>query len=86
MRKIHFADSLEERIAMALDIAGVAFVHESENKKQELDFYLPSYDVYIEVNKFHSDIIAKDNVIVIQGVKAVELFETILMQCTISPF
>jgi hypothetical protein len=81
MRKIHFADSLEESVARALEMGGISFTHESENKDQGLDFYLPDYNVYIEVKQFHADRISKqlasqDNVIVLQGRKAVALFST----------
>ena len=85
MRNIHFADHLEKSLAAALNEAGIEFVHESENKKQELDFYLPLFDVYIEVKQFHADRIYKqmsyqNNVIAIQGSKSVNLFITILLK------
>jgi len=85
MRQIHFADHLEKRVAQALDECGIEFVHESENKEQILDFYLPFFDVYIEVKQFHTDRIAKqmsskDNVIAVQGAKAVELLHIILLR------
>lgn len=85
MRKIHFSDHLEKRIAQSLDECGIEYVHESENKEQILDFYLPFFDVYIEVKQFHSDRIAKqmsskDNVIAVQGVKSVELLNIILFR------
>jgi hypothetical protein len=84
MRKIHFADHLEKRIAEALHGAGIDFVHESENKEQSLDFYLPFYDVYIEVKQFHADRISrqmesKGNVIAIQGANAVDLFVKMIL-------
>lgn len=83
MRKIHFADHLEEQIAYALDNVGIAFTHESENKEQGLDFYLPEYDVYIEVKQYHADRIAaqmktQDNVIAIQGKAALNFFVNLL--------
>jgi transcription elongation factor Elf1 len=73
MRKIYCSDHLEEmKIAETLTVCGIKFVHESENKAQELDFYLPFFDVYIEVKLFHADRISrqmksKENVIAIQG-------------------
>lgn len=83
MRQIHFADHLEKSLAQALDECGIAFVHESENKEQILDFYLPFFDVYIEVKQYHADRIArqmssKDNVIAVQGKKSVELLIMLL--------
>jgi len=83
MRNIHYADHLEKQIAEALNSLGIDFVHESENKDQGLDFYLPKYDVYIEVKQFHASRIEKqmasrDNVVVLQGKKSVELFKKLL--------
>ena len=83
MRKIYFADHLEEAIAKALDSAGIDYVHESENKEQGLDFYLPKFDVYLEVKQYHADRIARqmstqDNVIAIQGIKSIKLLVKML--------
>jgi hypothetical protein len=85
MRKIHFADHLEKKVAEALDEVGIDFVHESENKEQVLDFYLPFFDVYIEIKQFHADRISnqmssKDNVIAVQGTKSVNLLVTMLLR------
>lgn len=76
---IHYADDLEETIGNYLTEQGIEFLHESQNKAQGLDFYIPEYDVYIEVKKFHTDRISKqmasqNNVIVLQGKLAVRLF------------
>lgn len=54
--------------------------HEVQNK---LDFYLPNYNVYIEVKRFHSDRIAAQtarapNVIVAQGPQAVQMLADLL--------
>jgi hypothetical protein len=78
MRQIHFSDHLEKKLAEALDEVDIQFVHESESKDQKLDFYLPAFNVYMEVKQFHADRIArqmssKDNVIAIQGADAVEM-------------
>jgi len=83
MRNIHYVDHLEKQIAEVLDSLGIDFVHESEDKYQGLDFYLPKYDVYIEVKQFHTSRISKqmeseDNVIVLQGRKSVELLKALL--------
>lgn len=85
MRKINFADHLEKKVAEALDEVGIEFVHESENKEQVLDFYLPFFDVFIEVKQFHTDRISrqmssKDNVIAVQGIKSVNLLVTMLLR------
>jgi hypothetical protein len=50
-----------------------------------LDFYLPAFDIYIEIKQFHSERIHKqmglqENVIAIQGKKAVEFIEKLLIK------
>lgn len=88
MRNIHFADFLEQQLAEGLNRAGIEFVHESENKEQGLDFYLPFFDVYIEVKQFHADRISnqmasKDNVIAVQGRKSLIALLAILNRITV---
>jgi hypothetical protein len=83
MRKIHFSDHLEKEVAEVLESKGIDFVHESEGNSSNLDFYLPAYDVFIEVKQFHSDrvvkqLASKDNVIVIQGKKSIAFLKSIL--------
>lgn len=83
LEHINFSDTLEQSIANALNDAYIDFIHESENPHQGLDFYLPEYDVFLEVKKFHSDRISRqmasrDNVIAVQGVKAVNFLISIL--------
>jgi NMD protein affecting ribosome stability and mRNA decay len=78
----HYADYLELAVARNLTRLNIDFVHESENKEQGLDFYLPKQDVYIELKQFHSDRIneqlkSRDNVIVLQGRKAIHFFNSI---------
>lgn len=85
MRKIHFADDLEERIAKVLNFMNVDFIHESENKEQRLDFYLPKNDIYIEVKKFHTDRVnnqlkSKDNIILFQGTKTIKFLENMVYE------
>lgn len=85
MRHIHFSDHLEKQIAQAFDDVGIEYVHESESNEQDLDFYLPFFDVYIEVKQYHADRIArqmssKDNVIAVQGKKSVELLIVMLLR------
>ena len=72
-------DPIEMMIADGLALAGIRFVHESDNKSQNLDFYLPDDDVYIECKQFPTDrtsaqIGGYPNVIVIQGRKAARKF------------
>ena len=83
MRKINFADHLEEHVARSLDECGIEFIHESESKDQILDFYLPFFDVYIEVKQYYTSrtstqLSTEDNVIVVQGRLAVQLLEMLL--------
>jgi hypothetical protein len=85
MRNIQYADHLEKKITEALNKANIEFTHESENKEQILDFYLPLFDVFIEVKQFHTDRISrqmslKDNVIAVQGKKSVDLLVSILVK------
>lgn len=82
-RVIHFTDELEKDIADLLDKRGIEFVHESEFPGQRLDFFLPGYEIYIEVKKYYSDRVLRqmeihDNVIVVQGKKAVAFLKAIL--------
>ena len=70
------SDPMEGIIRAALTSARVRFV-EGDYNKSKLDFYLPDFDLCIEVKQFHSDRIAKqmrqaDHVIVAQGRAAVE--------------
>lgn len=79
----HFADRLERDISAALTAAGISHIHESEGAP--LDFYLPDYDVHIEVKRFHTERIngqltRAENVILLQGISAVRLFIKILKQ------
>jgi len=65
-------DPIELIVAGGLDANGIEFVHESDNKEQKLDFYLPDLDTYIECKQFPTDrtsaqISGFPNVIVVQG-------------------
>lgn len=74
------SDPLEERIALALDRAGIQYrTGEGGHVSCALDFELPTLGVYIEVKRFHTDRIAAqmarvDNVIAVQGERAVHIF------------
>ena len=85
MREIHFSDHLEKKVAEALEEVGIEFIHESESKEQALDFYLPSFDVFIEIKQFHADrisrqMLSKDDVIAVQGMKSVNLLVEMLLR------
>jgi hypothetical protein len=69
--------SLEQRIEDALVRARIRFVRECNDREmtRRLDFFLPDFDIFIEVKRFHSDRIAEqmahaENVIAVQGQKS----------------
>jgi len=74
---IHYADHYEQYCGEALENAGINFIHESQGAG--LDFYLPDFDIYLEIKQFHADRISRqmakyDNVIAIQGIKSLDFF------------
>lgn len=76
-------DPMELIIADGLHRAGVRFVHESDNKDQNLDFWLPDSGIYIECKQFPTDrtsaqIAPFSDVIVIQGRAAAHLFVSMI--------
>lgn len=75
-------DPIESIIAESLRMACIEFVHESQNKQQNLDFYLPEFDCYIECKAFSTDRTEKQikdkNVILIQGKNAAKAFRYML--------
>jgi hypothetical protein len=61
---LHTTDPLELRIIKLLDYKNIAFIHESQTSfprknGRSLDFYLPDFDLYIEVKAFHTERINK---------------------------
>lgn len=69
---------LENKVRQRLTDAGIAFIEEEHNDCQ-LDFYLPTYGVYIEVKSGHTPRSDKQlqrapNIIMIQGSQSVDLF------------
>jgi hypothetical protein len=84
-KKLHFGDELEEQVAVILDKKGINYIHESENKSQILDFYLPDYDIFIEVKRFYTERVVRqldsqENIIFIQGIKSINFLKKILCQ------
>ncbi len=72
----HYGSNMERDIHLSLTRAGIIAIHESQGGTSGLDFFLPDYDVYIEVKAFHANRIArqmaaKPNVIAVQGLSAV---------------
>ena len=84
---MNISDPIEKIVAAGLDAAGIKYRHDSEGDSSGdsfgatfgLDFYLPDFDVFIEVKQLHSDRIAEQmgrvgDVIAIQGRTAAEFF------------
>lgn len=76
--KIYTCD-LEQKIANALKEENIIF----ESNAHRLDFFLPDFNVYIEIKKYHSErsnsqLQSQENIILIQGKKAVDLFCNII--------
>lgn len=75
---------LESQIAFALDDAAIPYAVDGEpENKTGLDFRIPSIDVYVEVKSGPTPRVLKQlerraNVIVVQGVRATNLFCHIL--------
>lgn len=69
---IQYACLLEVDIAKALEAANISFT-----APKRLDFYLPDYDIFIEVKRYHTErsndqLSTQDNVILVQGMKCVD--------------
>jgi hypothetical protein len=67
----------------ALNLARIEYIKDGANghhgKTKHLDFYLPEFDVYIEICAYYTarkieQASRVDNLILLQGRKAVELF------------
>ena len=78
------SNPLEQAVADALDLKGIKWLHEDEKGNEaRLDFYLPDSGVYIEVKQAYTpranaQLKRARNVILIQGIEAVELFVKLL--------
>lgn len=78
-------DPMENLVLLALEQFGIPFtkdVHVPGGR--QLDFYLSTLDVYIEVKQFHTPRTSEQmaqvaNVIVLQGRPAVEFFVSLLV-------
>lgn len=85
---MHTDDPMELKVAGALRRAGIKFVHESEDKEQGLDFWLPDDGISIEVKQFSTPRTDKQiehrNVILIQTVEAVDWFCNMLLRGSIN--
>ena len=77
--RLRVYDPLEKLVADALDAIPVAYTVDGEGDTKGLDFYLMGVNVYIECKQFHTPRVAEqmarvENVIVIQGKQAAEMF------------
>jgi hypothetical protein len=75
-------DHCEAYIFDMLTLANEPFV-QGDKHPSRLDFYLPNYNIFIEVKQFHSNRIAEQmsrehNVIALQGVESCILFGDML--------
>lgn len=76
---------LEQKICRALDNANIEYFTDYEGKVPEhLDFYIPKFDIHIEVKGAHTNRISKQtkrskNIIVVQGDKAVEFLVLLIL-------
>ena len=82
-----FGDGLEKRVALMLEKRNILFEHESEKgttaNEKRLDFYLPEYEVFIEIKRHRSprtgnQIARVENIILIQGEPSLKFLESIL--------
>ena len=72
-------DPVEELVELALRQAGITF----ERKPGGLDFYLPTFQTYIECKQFYTARVLKQlagtrNVILIQGMPAARAFAAMI--------
>jgi len=79
-------DPMERLTSTALRSAGIEFITDHDpSSPAGLDFYLPRFDVHIEVKRFHSDRVMgqlrrANDVILLQGARAVEFFAALTAQ------
>jgi len=75
---------MEDRTERWLIAAGIRYRRDDQTTNgTQLDFYLPDFDIYIEVKRFHTNRIAEQmsrgkNVIAIQGMDSLLLLEHLL--------
>ena len=84
------SDPIERIIEIGLDEGGIPHVGEEDPRALNLDFYLPDFDVHIEVKQFHTPRISEQmsrasNVIAIQGQTAAKLLADIMARSKDSP-
>ena len=78
-------DPLEEMVEKSLQAASISyekdvqFYYDDGSSKTSLDFYLPVYDTYIEVKRYHAPRVLRqlevhENIILLQGLHGVSTF------------
>jgi len=76
-------DPVEQTIADALESIPYTVEGDEEHPPGNLDFYVPSWGVFIEVKRFHSPRIAdqmnrQENVIAVQGLSTAIVFASLI--------
>jgi hypothetical protein len=78
MTQLIINDRIEKLVADGLTEMGILFTHETQNKEQQLDFYLPEFDIFIECKAFSSDRtnnqIKDKKVILVQSIESAQFF------------
>jgi hypothetical protein len=85
-------DPCEEMVRRALVARGIEFIEEGDKAMPVpgLDFYIPAWEVYLELKQFHSPRISDqmaraDNVIAIQGKHAAYVFSCLIKSQGLMP-
>jgi len=83
-KKYKITNPVEKPIAEILESHCLEYEHDNV-KSSNLDFYIPSFDIYIECKAFYSDRIIrqikdKGNVIVVQGEESAKFLKTLLQK------
>lgn len=84
MKALRTKDPMEQIIEQALIDASIRYLTDKGGQNPtHLDFYLPDWDVHIEVKRMHSDRIAEqmsraENVIAAQGEWAVRFLASVI--------
>lgn len=83
MKRLPSVDPVEKIVQEALEQRRLVFTDERNPDNKNLDFYIPSMNLHIEVKQFHSPRIAEQmsrvpNIIAIQGIQAALAFKELL--------
>lgn len=87
--QLKFVSPLEKKLAQALDRLDIAYIYESEDEAQELDFWLPDYKIFVEVKwkmsknnpgRVMNQLKKHTNTILVQGRQSVDAFISLLIR------